>query len=77
MTAPTTPSKGDRLVWTQPDGALVFVEVRRVTAHGDVFLRCHHGDRSWTRHHRGPLFPSMVRRDWAAADLLDQIGATP
>lgn len=76
MTALALPRRGDRYVWTQPDGAVIFCEVKRVTPDG-MFLRCHHGDRSWTRHHHGPPFASMVCHDWTSADLLDQIGAQP
>lgn len=75
MSAPTVtdPRPGDRLVWTTTDGATVFVVVKRVTRHGVIFLRCHHGGRVWTRRHDGPLFPSMRRRQWTTADLLDQL----
>lgn len=58
MSAPTAPTKGDRYVWTQPDGAEILVEVRRV-AHGVAWLRCHHAGRSWTRRHDLPMFASM------------------
>lgn len=72
--APAPPCRGDRYAWTQPDGAVVLVEVKRV-AHGIAYLRCHHAARAWTRRHDLPLFASMVRQDWTVADLLDQIGA--
>lgn len=65
---------GDTLVWTQPDGARVYVRVTRVSiAQGCVWLRCHHGGRSWTRRQVLPLFPSMRPAPWSTADLLETI----
>ncbi|GEL19319.1 hypothetical protein [Pseudonocardia asaccharolytica] len=68
----TAPYPGQRLVWTQPDGAQVFVRVTRVHD-GVVWLRCQHGGRQWTRRHRLPLFPSMRPHPWTAADVLETI----
>lgn len=71
MTAPPARLRaGDRFVWTQPDGAVILVRVTRVS--GDTaWLRCHHGGRSWTRRHTGPLFPSMRAAVWTTAELLE------
>lgn len=61
---------GDRLVWTMPDRARVFIRVVRL--HGDyVYLRCHYGDKAWTRKHKLPLFPSMRRQHWTTDDLAE------
>lgn len=83
MTAPAHPEPftdldllraGDQLIWTRFDGTTVYITVTRVDRNrGITHLRCHHGDRAWTRHHPGPLFPSMRRGAWTAADLLDQL----
>ena len=63
---------GDRLVWTQPDGARVFIIVKRINQDGAVaYLRCHYGAHTWTRRHELPLYPSMVPSNWTAADLLE------
>ncbi len=63
---------GDRLVWTMPDSARIYVRV--VQFRGEyVYLRCHHGGKAWTRKHRLPLFPSMKLVAWTTADLLETI----
>lgn len=64
----------DRFVWTQPDGAAVFMRVTRINrSDGVAWLRCSRGGRSWTRRHQLPLFPSMARREWTVAELLETI----
>jgi hypothetical protein len=68
------PRPRDRFVWTQPDGATVFVKVIRVNgSEGIAYLRCHYGGRMWTRRHSLPLFPSMTRKEWTADDLLETL----
>ncbi len=62
---------GDRLIWTQPDGAQIFIIVKRVNQDGVwADLRCHYGAHTWTRRHELPLFASMHRGHWTTADLL-------
>ena len=81
MSAPAQPEPmtdllraGDQLIWTMPDGAVIYIRVSSVDRRRNItHLRCHHGDRAWTRHHAGPLFPSMRRGSWCVADLLDQL----
>jgi hypothetical protein len=66
----------DRLVWTQVDGAVVYVTITRINfTQGIAYLRCHYGSKAWTRRHDLPLFPSMQRKQWTTADLLDQMHA--
>jgi hypothetical protein len=66
------PRKGETYVWTMTDGALVYLRVTRVYD-GVAWLRCHHAGRSWTRRHQLPLFPSMEKREWTTAELLETI----
>lgn len=62
---------GEKLIWTQTDGARVFVIVTRLTPRV-AYLRCHYGDRAWTRRHELPLFPSMRRGHWTTADVQEE-----
>ncbi len=65
---------GDRLVWTQTDGARVLVRVTRINRDaGIAYLRCHWAGRSWTRRQDLPLFPSMKRADWTTDELLETV----
>lgn len=66
------PHKGDTYVWTTTDGARVYVRITGIRA-GVAWLRCHHAGRSWTRRHILPLLPSMEKRPWTTAELLETI----
>jgi hypothetical protein len=64
--------RGDRLVWTQPDSARIYVIVSRLSPHGAprvAYLRCHYAGKVWTRRHVLPLFLSMQHRHWTDDDL--------
>lgn len=74
VTVPDDLTTDEHIVWTQPDGAVVYCRVTRIWHDRTVvYLRCSYAGRSWTRRHEGPLFPSMVRRPWTTAELLETI----
>jgi len=62
---------GDPIVWTRPDGTTVYATISELRR-GEVLMHCHCGGRPrWTRHQKLPLYPSMSRRAWTLAELLE------
>jgi len=60
----------DCIVWDRLDGTTAYCRITRIHRR-EVVMRCHCGGISWTRHQKLPLFPSMVRRPWTLAELLE------
>lgn len=71
MTTEHSPHAGDTYLWTQPDNAVIYVRISKVShRQAKAWLVCHHGGRSWTSRQPLPLRPSIRKASWTTDDLL-------